>query len=85
MSLTIELIDAVIDGLIGRGLLVTRQEVISYFASRPEGYTGVILSNSELDASHSPTYEKFSLRVDRGVYRIHPDILAQRMRDRGLI
>lgn len=84
MSLREEIIDAVIDGHIGRNGVVTRQEVIRYFKDRPQLYTGVILSNSEMDRDHSPTYETFTQRVGKGRYRIHPGIIAQRKADRGL-
>jgi hypothetical protein len=84
MSLREEIIDAVIDGNIGRNGVVTRQEVIRYFRNHPESYTGVILSNSEMDRDHSPTYETFTQRVSKGRYRIHPGIIAQRKAERGL-
>ena len=84
MSLREEIIDAVIDGHIGRKGVVTRQEVIRHFPDRPKSYTGVILSNSEIDRDHSPTYEIFTQRVGKGRYRIHPGIIAQRKTDRGL-
>ena len=84
MSLREEIIDAVIDGYIGRNGVVTRQEVIRYFRDHSQSYTGVILSNSEMDRDHSPTYETFTQRVGRGRYRIHPGIIAQRKTDRSL-
>ena len=84
MSLKEEIIDAVIDGHIGRNGVVTRQEVIRYFQDRPKTYTGVILSNSEMDRDHSPTYETFTQRVGKGQYRIHPEIITRRKTDRGL-
>lgn len=84
MSLREEIIDAVIDGHIGQDGVVTRQEVIRYFPNHPQSYTGVILSNSEMDRDHSPTYETFTKRVGKGRYRIHPEIIAQRKTDRGL-
>lgn len=84
MSLTNELLDAVIDGELGHGLVVTRQEVIKHFSSHPEGYTGVILANSEMSSIHSPNYEKFTIRIEKGKYRIHPQILVERMEQRGI-
>jgi len=85
MSLKLDLLDAMIDGHLGRGLVITRQDVIGYFHQRPDTYTGVVLSNSETQASHSPTYDKFTMRIADGEYRVHPGILLQRMNDRGLI
>ena len=83
MSLTTDVLDAVIDGNLGNGLVVTRQEVIDYFSGRPESYTGVILSNSEIDTSdHSPNYDNFTIRISDGIYRIHPEVLAQRFKER---
>jgi hypothetical protein len=84
MSLREEIIDAVIDGHIGRDGVVTRQEVIRYFQNHPQSYTGVILSNSEMDRDHSPTYETFTKRVGKGRYRIHAGIVDRRRADRGL-
>ncbi len=83
MSLREEIIDAVIDGHIGQNGVVTRQEVIRYFRNHRESYTGVILSNSEMNRDHSPTYETFTERVGKGRYRIHPAIIARRRVDRG--
>ena len=84
ISLREEIIDALIDGNIGCNGVVTRQEVIRYFQNRPQSYTGVILSNSEIHRDHSPTYESFTQRVSKGRYRIHPGIIAQRKTDRAL-
>jgi hypothetical protein len=84
MSLRQEIIDAVIDGHIGQNGVVTRQEVIRYFRNYAVSYTGVILSNSELNRGHSPTYETFTQRVGRGQYLIHPEIIAKRRMDRRL-
>ena len=84
MSLHKEIIDAVIDGKIGRDGVVTRQEVIKHFSAYPVTYTGVILSNSEINRSHSPTYDNFTERVGRGRYRIHPDVIDKRKRERGI-
>lgn len=86
VSLREQLLDAVIDGNLGRGLIVTRQDFMAHFQNEPETYTGVFLSNSEMQAGqHSPTYEHFTLRVGRGRYRIHPTAIAARMRQRGLL
>jgi len=84
MSLREDILDAVIDGHIGQNGVVTRQEVIRYFKNHPESYTGVILSNSEMDRDHSPTYKSFTQRIGNGRYRIHPGIIAQRRADRGI-
>ena len=86
MTLPERLLDAVIDGDLGHGLIVTRQEVINHFRSDTETYTGVLLSNAEMTTGHhSPTYKKFTLRIDEGRYRIHPLALSARMQERGLL
>ncbi len=86
MSLRERLLDAFIDGHLGHGLIITRQELMAYFDSDPATFTGVMLSNSEMrTGQHSPTYEHFTLRVGRGRYRIHPLALSRRMRQRGLL
>jgi hypothetical protein len=86
MTLRERLLDAVIDGHLGHGLIVTRQEVMAHFPSDPATYTGVMLSNSEMiTGQHSPTYDHFTLRVAEACYRIHPLALSERMQTRGLL
>lgn len=86
MSLGTELVDAFIDGLIGNGTDFTRQEVISIFSRFSPNYTGCFLSNSEMrTGQHSPTYRHFTVRVARGVYRVHPAALQARMQERALL
>lgn len=77
------LLDAMLDGLIGKGLVITRQEVMSFFADVKKSYTGVMLSNAELETSESsPTWRKYTQRIGKGVYRVHPIALANRLRSR---
>lgn len=77
------LLDAMLDGQIGKGLIVTRQEVMDFFEKIKKSYTGVLLSNAEMDTSeHSPTWRKYTRRVAKGVYRIHPIALANRLNSR---
>lgn len=79
MSLREELLDEIIAGNIGDNGVVSRRELMNHFSGHPETYTGVFLSNSEMEtAQHSPTYEKFTQRLDRGVYQIHPDAISER-------
>ncbi|MBK4998579.1 hypothetical protein IAE37_000855 [Pseudomonas sp. S31] len=85
MSLRTDVLDAVIDGRLGQGLVVTRQAVIQFFNDIGESYTGVILSNSEMTTGvSSPTYDHFTQRIGVGTYRIHPQALLDRMAERGL-
>ena len=82
-SLRNALLDAILDGSAGNGLLITRQEIVERFPSFSENYTGVFLSNSEMStATHSPTYKKFTQRVSDGVYRVHPQALVDRLNER---
>jgi len=85
MALRERLLDAILDGEIGQGLVITRQELIRYFRDVNEATTGVLLSNSELTtgAPHSPTYTHFTQRLSEGRYRIHPTALAERLIERG--
>ncbi len=80
-------LDAVIDGHLGKGLVVTRQEFIEHFPKDRVGTTGCSLSNSEIHTgqAHSPHYEPLTLRVTQGVYRVLPNVLEARMRTRGLL
>lgn len=85
MSLRERLLDAMLEGRIGNGLVITRQEVINYFSDVKSSYTGVLLSNAEMETGvHSPTWAKYTERIEPGTYRIHPDALAQRARERHL-
>ena len=74
MTLRERLLDAVLDGDLGHGLVVTRQELIDYFHDVKEATTGVFLSNSEIKTGkpHSPNYNHFTQRLSEARYRIHP-------------
>lgn len=84
MTLRERLLDAMLDGDIGRGLVVKRQELMRHFADVNEATTGVFLSNSEITtgAPHSPMYTHFTQRLSEGTYRIHPGALLQRLNER---
>ncbi|MDD2108734.1 hypothetical protein NP554_21870 [Pseudomonas asiatica] len=83
ISLREAFLDAILDGTLGKGLLVTRQEVIALFPGFSENYKKVFLSNSEMStATHSPTYKKFTQRVSDGIYRVHPQVLVERLSER---
>lgn len=87
MTLRNRFLDAVINGQLGRGITVTRSDFVDYFTEDNPNTTGCFLSNSEMEtgASHSLTYQHFTLRIREGVYHIHPVALEERMRERGLI
>lgn len=83
MHLRQRILDAVLDGELGAGVVVTRPEVIAHFPDVSKAYTGVVLSNAEMDTgTHSPTWEHYTHRIARGVYRISPTALAERLRER---
>lgn len=83
MHLRQRILDAVLDGELGAGVVVTRPEVIAHFPDVSKTYTGVVLSNAEMDTgTHSPTWEHYTHRIARGVYRISPTALAERLRER---
>lgn len=86
MTLRERFLDAIIDGKLGHGIIIERQEFMSYFSSDNPATTGVFLSNSEINTGHphSPTYVHFTLRVDEGRYRIHPQALLERMHQRSI-
>lgn len=85
MTLRERLLDAMLDGEIGKGLVVTRQELISHFDDVNSATTGVLLSNSEMTTGvpHSPTYTHFTQRISEGRYRIHPGALVERLAQRN--
>ncbi len=86
MSLRDRFLDAVIDGKIGDGIIVTREQFMNFFGQENPATTGCFLSNSEIETgSHSPTYRHFTLRASKGSYRIHPDALKLRMEQRGIL
>lgn len=83
MHLRQRILDAVLDGRLGKGIVVTRQEVIEHFPDVPKSYTGVVLSNAEMTTgTHSPTWEHYTHRLSRGVYRIAPAALTERLQER---
>ena len=86
MSLREQFLDALIDGRLGRGGLVSRGEFMALFREEKKTYTGVFLSNSEMRTGHhSPTYHHFTIRVSKGIYRVDPEAILERRRARGLI
>lgn len=63
-SLREALLDAILDGTVGKGLIISCQELIKGFSEYSELHTGCFLSSSEMDtATHSPTYDKFTCPV----------------------
>jgi hypothetical protein len=86
MTLRERLLDAMLDGQIGNGLVVTRQALMRHFHDVNEATTGVFLSNSEMTtgAPHSPTYTHFTQRISEATYRIHPSALVERLEQRAL-
>ena len=83
MILRTRVLDAFLDGKLGRGLVVTRQEFIKYFPDVDDGTTGVFLSNSEIKAVHSPHYPICTQRLSEAEYRILPSALLERWKERG--
>ncbi|WP_124490716.1 hypothetical protein [Burkholderia stagnalis] len=87
MSLRNRFLDAIIDGRIGNGITVSRQEFMEFFLHENPATTGCFLSNSEIEtgSQHSPNYTHFTLRISEGKYLIHPDAIKIRMTERGII
>lgn len=87
MTLRDRFLDALIDGQLGKGIVVSRKEFMEFFPEDNSATTGVFLSNSEITtgAPHSPTYTHFTLRVVEGLYRVHPQALQERMQQRDIL
>lgn len=87
MTLRDRFLDSIIDGQLGNGIIVTRQEFMRFFSTENPATTGVFLSNSEISTGvpHSPMYTHFTLRVEEGKYRVHPQALQERMQQRSLL
>lgn len=85
-SLRNVLLDAVIDGEFGKGIVVSVSELKAKFGGDDysENYLNTFLANSEMGAL-TAGYRRFTIRVDDGVYQIHPVELLYRMRDRCLV
>ncbi|MCZ4337730.1 hypothetical protein [Shewanella colwelliana] len=85
VSLKERFLDAMIDGKIGCGLVVTREEFMAYFDKDNTNTKGCFHSNSEVKtgAVHSPTYDHFTQRIGDGTYRILPKALEIRLELRG--
>lgn len=87
MKLRDRFLDAIIDGQLGKGIVVSRKEFMEFFSNDNTATTGVFLSNSEINtgAPHSPTYRHFTLRVEEGRYLVHPQALQERMQKRCIL
>jgi hypothetical protein len=86
MSLRERFLDALIDGHLGHNGEVSRRQFMAFFGEEKKTYTGVFLSNSEMETGHhSLTYRHLTERVDKGVYRVDPNAISERRRERGLI
>jgi hypothetical protein len=86
MTLRSRFLDAIIDGQLGNGIIVTRKEFMDFFAQDNATTTGCFLSNSEIETgTHSPSYNHFTMRVSEGTYRVHPLSLQIRMEQRGFL
>lgn len=84
-SLRNVVLDAVIDGTFGNGIVVSVSELKAKFGGDySENYLNTFLANSEIGAL-TAGYRRFTIRIDEGVYQIHPVELLYRMRDRGLV
>jgi hypothetical protein len=87
MTLRNRFLDAIIDGDLGNGITITRQEFMQFFSNENPATTGCFLSNSEMvtGAPHSPNYTHFTLRISEGRYYVHPGAIQVRMIERGLL
>jgi hypothetical protein len=87
MTLRNRFLDAIIDGNLGIGITISRKEFIDFFSTENPQTTGCFLSNSEIrtGAMHSPGYTHFTIRIEEGRYRIHPDAIKARMIERNLL
>lgn len=87
MTLRNNFLDAIINGELGNGIVITRQEFMQFFSNENTMTTGCFLSNSEMvtGASHSQNYTHFTLRISEGRYRVHPGAIQFRMAQRGLL
>ena len=85
-SLRNVVLDAVIDGEFGKGIVVSVSELKAKFGGGEysENYLNTFLANSEMGAL-TAGYPRFTIRVGEGVYQIHPVELLSRMRERGLV
>jgi hypothetical protein len=79
------LLDAMIDGVIGSGIVVSVADLKTTFSGQySDNYLNTFLANSEMEALTSG-YPAFTSRIGEGLYRIHPVELLYRMRDRKLV
>lgn len=87
MTLRNRFLDAIINGELGNGITITRQDFINFFNEENPKTTGCFLSNSEIiaGAQHSPDYTHFTLRVSEGKYYIHPGAIQNRMIERDIL
>ena len=85
MGLRERFLDALIDGHLGHSGVVSRKDFVAFFRGDKKTYTGVFLSNSEMHTGqHSPTYQHFTVRVAKGLYKVDPRAISQRRSERHL-
>lgn len=84
MTLRERFLDALIDGQVGKDGVITRREFMAYFSDENPLTTGCFLSNSEMTSgtAHSPNYNHFTIRVKKGIYRLHDEAIEERKRSR---
>lgn len=82
MTLKEKFLNAVMDGELGTlsdfGAIVTLAEFKLYFKDIETDYVNSFMPAAVIETGqYSATHTRFLFRVRRGVYRVHPDALAE--------
>lgn len=82
MTLKEKFLNAIISGELGtqteHGAIVTLKDFKRYFSDIETDYVGSFLPVAVIEAGRTKaTATKFVFRVKRGVYRVHPEALAE--------
>ncbi|MDQ1363464.1 MAG: hypothetical protein QG652_1325 [Pseudomonadota bacterium] len=85
MQMKERFLNAIISGELGShdesGVVVTLKEFKSYFSDLQTGYINSFLPAAVIEAGqYSVTNTKYLFRVKTGVYRVHPDAMAEQIK-----
>lgn len=85
MQMKERFLNAVISGELGKqdefGVVVTLKEFKSYFCDMQTGYINSFLPAAVIETGqHSITNTKYVFRLKAGVYRVHPQAIAEQIK-----
>lgn len=82
MTLKLRFLDAICAGELGKedeyGVIVTLKDFKQYFSDVKTDYINSFLPAAVIEiGQYSSTHTKFTFRIKKGIYRVHPDTIEQ--------